>query len=86
MCIRDSLAEVMAASEPRELRAGLVVVAHLARVGVLLECELALGLGVAGGVSTTVFGTACRLFLGPGFRLAARWNRLGEPVKTRKRR
>ena len=41
------LAEVMAASEPRELGAGLVVVAHLARVGVLLECELALGLVVA---------------------------------------
>jgi len=29
---------------------------------------------------------ACRLFLGPGFRLAARWNRLGETVKTRKKR
>ena len=28
----------------------------------------------------------CRLFLGPGFRLGARWNRLGETVKTRKRR
>ena len=28
----------------------------------------------------------CRLFLGPGFRLAARWNRLGETVKTRKKR
>ena len=29
---------------------------------------------------------SCRLFLGPGFRLAARWNRLGETVKTRKQR
>ena len=29
---------------------------------------------------------ACRLFLGPGFRLAARWNRLVETVKTRKKR
>ena len=28
---------------------------------------------------------SCRLFLGPGFRLAARWNRLVETVKTRKR-
>ncbi len=28
----------------------------------------------------------CRLFLGPGFRLGARWNRLVEPVKTRKKR
>eukprot|EP01045_Picozoa_sp_COSAG04_P011493 COSAG04_NODE_741_length_10670_cov_20.643837_9_plen_194_part_00 len=28
----------------------------------------------------------CRLFLGPGFRLGARWNRLGETVKTRKKR
>ena len=27
-----------------------------------------------------------RLFLGPGFRLAARWNRLGETVKMRKKR
>ena len=29
---------------------------------------------------------ACRLFLGPGFRLGACWNRLGETVKTRKKR
>ena len=29
---------------------------------------------------------SCRLFLDPGFRLAARWNRLVETVKTRKRR
>ena len=29
---------------------------------------------------------SCRLFLGPGFRLEARWNRLGETVKTRKSR
>ena len=28
----------------------------------------------------------CRLFLGPGFRLGARWNRLVETVKTRKKR
>ena len=26
------------------------------------------------------------LFLGPGFRFWARWNRLGEAVKTRKKR
>ena len=29
---------------------------------------------------------SCRLFLRPGFRLAARWNRLVETVKTRKKR
>ena len=29
---------------------------------------------------------SCRLFLGPGYRLAARWNRLVETVKTRKQR
>ena len=29
---------------------------------------------------------SCRLFLGPGFRLGARWNRLIETVKTRKKR
>ena len=29
---------------------------------------------------------SCRPFLGPGFRLAARWNRLVETVKTRKKR
>ena len=28
---------------------------------------------------------SCRLFLGPGFRLGARWNRLVETVKTRKK-
>ena len=28
----------------------------------------------------------CRLFLGPGFRLGARWNRLVETVKTHKKR
>ena len=33
-----------------------------------------------------LFGRPCRLFLGPGFRLAARWNRLGETMKTRKKR
>ena len=27
-----------------------------------------------------------RLFLGPGFQLGARWNRLSETVKTRKKR
>eukprot|EP01045_Picozoa_sp_COSAG04_P058451 COSAG04_NODE_28426_length_275_cov_2.539773_1_plen_48_part_10 len=31
-----------------------------------------------------LFGRPCRLFLGPGFRLVARWNRLVETVKTRK--
>jgi len=25
-----------------------------------------------------LFGHLCRLFLGPGFRLVARWNRLGQ--------
>ena len=33
-----------------------------------------------------LFGHLCRLFLGPGFRLGARWNRLGEAVKTREKR
>ena len=33
-----------------------------------------------------LFGHPCRLFLGPGLRLGARWNRLGETVKTRKKR
>ena len=28
----------------------------------------------------------CRLCLGPGFRLVARWNRLVETVKTHKKR
>ena len=30
--------------------------------------------------------TSCRLYLGPGFRLGARWSLLGETVKTRKKR
>ena len=30
--------------------------------------------------------SSCRLFLGPGCRLGACWNRLGEAVKTRKTR
>ena len=41
------------------------------------------------GVSPTVetaFGPPCHCFLGPGFRLAARWNRLGETVKMRTKR
>ena len=29
---------------------------------------------------------SCRLFLGSGFWLGARWNRLGEAAKTRKKR
>ena len=33
-----------------------------------------------------LFGHLCRLFLGPGFRLAARWNRLVKTGKTREKR
>ena len=33
-----------------------------------------------------VFGPPETLFLGPGFRLAARWNRLGETGEMRKKR
>ena len=33
-----------------------------------------------------LFGRPRQLFLGPGFRLVARWNRLVETVKTRKER
>ena len=40
----------------------------------------------AEGLSRRPPAGPCRLFLGPGFRLAARWNRLGETVKTRKKR
>ena len=43
---------------------------------------LHLGRRTKGGVLPSWF--PCRLFLGPGFRLGARWNRLGEAVKTRK--
>ena len=42
------------------------------------------GLRKQGGVRSS--WSTCRLFLGPGFRLGARWNRLVETVKTRKRR
>ena len=40
----------------------------------------------AEGLSRRPPAGSCRLFLGPGFRLGARWNRLGETVKTRKKR
>ena len=40
----------------------------------------------AEGLSRRPPAGPCRLFLGPGFRLAACWNRLGETVKTRKKR
>ena len=40
----------------------------------------------AEGLSRRPPAGACWLFLGPGFRLAARWNRLVETVKTRKKR
>ena len=40
----------------------------------------------AEGLSRRPPAGSCRLFLGPGFRLAARWNRLVETVKTRKKR
>ena len=33
-----------------------------------------------------LFGRPCRRFLGPGFRFGACWNRLGETVRTRKKR
>ena len=42
------------------------------------------GVSSEGGVLPSWF--PCRLFLGPGFRLGARWNRLVETVKTRKKR
>ena len=54
----------------------------------VMACQLILWL--ASGVSNE--GPSSRLlvlvppFLGPGFRLGARWNRLGEAVKTRKKR
>ena len=37
-------------------------------------------------ITSFLFGHLCRLFLGPGSWLVARWNRLGEAVKTRERR
>ena len=40
----------------------------------------------AEGLSRRPPAGACRLFLGPGFRLGARWNRLVKTVKTRKKR
>ena len=40
----------------------------------------------AEGLSRRPPAGSCRLFLGPGFRLPARWNRLGETVKMRKKR
>ena len=40
----------------------------------------------AEGLNRRTPAGSCRLFLGPGFRLAARWNRLVEAVKTRKKR
>eukprot|EP01045_Picozoa_sp_COSAG04_P022115 COSAG04_NODE_2456_length_4092_cov_3.629101_2_plen_306_part_00 len=40
----------------------------------------------AEGLSRRPPAGSCRLFLGPGFRLAALWNRLVETVKTRKKR
>ena len=66
------LAEVVPASQPRELGAGLVVVAHLARVGVLLECELALGLVVAEELAKRCSEplAGCFLALGSAFHRA----------------
>ena len=46
------------------------------------SCQLILWL--ASAVSNE--GPRSRLFLGPGFRLGARWNRLAETAKTRKKR
>ena len=40
----------------------------------------------AEGLSRRPPAGSCRLFLGPGFRLGARWNRLVKTVKTRKKR
>ena len=40
----------------------------------------------AEGLSRRPPAGSCRPFLGPGFRLGARWNGLGETVKTHKKR
>ena len=51
---------------------------------ILPTAPLAPALSNEGGSSPLL--VPCRLFLGPGFRLGARWNRLVETVKTRKKR
>ena len=54
-------------------------------LGLLLPTESThLGCRTKGGVIPS--WPSCRLSLGPGFRLGARWNRLGQAVKTRKKR
>ena len=47
------------------------------------SCQVIRHIG-AEGLSRRPPVGACRLFLGPGFRLAARWNRLVETVKMQK--
>ena len=55
---------------------------HRGPVDPLLQSHL--GCRTKGGALPS--WSSCRLFLGPGFRLGARWNRLGEAVKTHKTR
>ena len=68
--------------------AGMVCgVVALGVVGVYTKRELAQVIRHIGAEGLDRRGPAgsCRLFLGPGFRLAARWDRLVETVKTRKK-
>jgi len=50
-----------------------------------IRCQVIRPIG-AEGLDRRGPAGSCRLFLGPGFRLGARWNRLVETVKTRKKR
>ena len=74
MIVESSLAHSYAPKGPWSLRS---------EAGAAASCteSARIQLGVK-----TVFGPRCRLSLGPGFRLGARWNRLGETVRTRKKR
>ena len=58
---------------------------HIGKIVGAAQAQVIRHIG-AEGLSRRPPAGACRLFLGPGFRLGARWNRLVETVKTRKKR
>ena len=59
--------------------------ARLDEAGMKRETQVIRHIGAEGLDRRGPVGS-CRLFLGPGFRLGDRWNRLVETVKTRKKR
>ena len=86
MLISDLIAGRMTAARKKEIQQRRAAEVQLMRMKEEVRRAAAAERSVEHPVRVLPSWFPCRLFLGPGVRLAARWNRLVEPVKTRKKR